>query len=200
MTWMLTRHGNVVDLDLVDPESISILDIAHSLSIINRFAGHTSRPYSVAEHSLLVHDIIARDFELDPFARMAALLHDAHEAYTTDLIQPMKQILGNAWAHTEMRIQLSVLKRFGLITAYTMHRQAIKTADMTALATERRDLLPDHPGAWECLAGFDPHPMVSLGTHLPWEFYRERFLDVYGALEKEIADIRATRHQEEVRS
>lgn len=47
-----------------------------------------------------------------PSVLLGALMHDAHEAYTADLSSPMKQVLGDAWADTEHRIQHSVQRRF----------------------------------------------------------------------------------------
>ena len=136
---------------------------AHSLALTNRFNGHTERPYSVAEHSLLVCQAMGTEFAItDPWTLLAALMHDAHEAYTGDLSAPMKQLIGPAWAVEETRIQRSVLKRFNLTTAYAATRQVIHVADMIALATERRDLMPPLGPDWPCLSGVSPLPYVHL--------------------------------------
>jgi 5'-deoxynucleotidase YfbR-like HD superfamily hydrolase len=60
-------------------------DIAHALSNICRYAGHTKRFYSVAEHCVVMA-------ELFPDEAKAALLHDAAEAYFGDLPRPIKQM------------------------------------------------------------------------------------------------------------
>ena len=86
-----------MSLQKPQPETFDIGHIAHSLAQINRFTGHASRPYSVAEHSLLVCDIAERYFGLDVHGQLAALLHDAHEAYTTDLSTPAKAEVGGGW-------------------------------------------------------------------------------------------------------
>ena len=143
MTWMITATGATVDLRFVAHDTISLLDIAHHLAQINRFTGACIRPYSVAEHSLLVCDILEREgCVTDPSILQAALMHDAHEAYVSDLSSPLKQLLGEAWAIEELRVQSAVLRRFGLITSYSAARDAITWADLTALVTEKRDLLP----------------------------------------------------------
>ena len=74
MTWMLTSQGQVVHLDnpLHNPGALSIRAIAHSLACINRFTGHALRPYSVAEHSLLVCDIVDQQMHLGVHAQLAA--------------------------------------------------------------------------------------------------------------------------------
>lgn len=119
--------------------------IAKALSCINRFCGHTSRPYSVAEHSLLVCDIL-RDQGYSCLVQMAGLLHDAHEAYIGDVSSPVKWELGIAWDSFEHRHMMALRKHFALITTYAAYRREIKQADLVALATERRDLLDYTPG------------------------------------------------------
>ncbi len=69
------------------PESICLPDIAHALSNICRFAGHSKRYYSVAEHCVLVSYHV-------PLHRAAeGLLHDAAEAYYGDVVAPFKPCL-----------------------------------------------------------------------------------------------------------
>ena len=58
MTWIVMAGGE--DVPILHPQNtITLGGIAHGLAQINRFAGATVRPYSVAEHSLLCADIAA---------------------------------------------------------------------------------------------------------------------------------------------
>lgn len=141
--WILTAAG--VDqpisgpgLLLADVPPIDV--IAHSLAHINRFTGHTTRPYSVAEHSELVSDAIAA-MGLGPHAQLAALMHDAHECLVGDIASPVKWALGKAWLELENTIALLFRKRYRLLSAHAAHHRQIKQADLIALATERRDLM-----------------------------------------------------------
>ena len=69
------------------PDEIDIEDIAHGLSHVCRFAGHVPLYYSVAQHSLLVSEL------LDERTAMWGLLHDASEAYLHDLTRPLKRVM-----------------------------------------------------------------------------------------------------------
>lgn len=93
----------------LDPRAseVSIKDIAHSLAMQCRYAGHGNRFYSVAEHS--VH--IARN--VPPRDRLAGLLHDAPEAYLVDVPRPVKRELAGYKA-AEERVWLAVSAAFGL--------------------------------------------------------------------------------------
>ena len=185
MTWMLTASGKVVDLLRPQGAVFSIADIAHHLSQINRYTGAARRPYSVAEHSLLVSDILERECgERDPCVLLAALMHDAHEAYTQDLSTPAKQAVGAAWGEFENRVQFSVLKHHRLITAYTAARERIRWADMAALATERAALLPDTGPEWAVMRSHRPIAWVRLdeGTAFGWEHWRDLFALRYEGL------------------
>jgi hypothetical protein len=67
------------------PEDIDILDIAHSLSLQCRYNGACKFFYSVAQHS----EFVSR--HVPPEDALAALLHDAEEAYTSDMTTPLKK-------------------------------------------------------------------------------------------------------------
>lgn len=85
----------------LEPEVVSIHDIAHALSMICRYGGHSPVHYSVAQHSLIVMHRAMRVAALRaPNATaeflayewlLPALLHDAHEAYIGDIVTPAKQ-------------------------------------------------------------------------------------------------------------
>lgn len=145
--FMLTASGR--EYQLAGPCAIlnnppNLQDIAHHLSQINRYTGACFRPYSVAEHSLLVERIgVARG--ASPGLRMALLMHDAHEAYTTDMSSPAKEAIGIAWRSFESVHATNVRHYFGLRTAFAAWSKEITRCDQIALATERRDLMPYDP-------------------------------------------------------
>jgi len=186
---MVTAGGNEVDLRYPQTNNITLGDISHHLAQINRFTGACRRPYSVAEHSLLVLEIIERMLPLDVHGRLAALMHDAHEAYTTDLSTPAKGQVGEGWQHFEGRLQRAVLSAFGLHSASHKHAVSIKQADLIALATERAQLLPSGPGIslWPCLVHVQPVSWVNLMSPercaMTWADWRDRFKDAVDSLD-----------------
>ncbi len=187
MSWILTSQAIAFDVSVPRIADVSAMDIAWSLSQTNRFAGHALRPYSVAEHSLLVCEIAEREHGLDVHGLLAALMHDAHEAYTGDLHSPGKQVVGERWHAWESLMQATVLRAFALSPPYHHWAPLIRTADLQALATERRDLLPDHPAPWPILQGIEPIGWVRLYTPerraMDWEDWRDRWLDRYHELD-----------------
>src|SRR3954471_8611075 len=72
-----------------DPEQLDAGDIAQALSNQCRFGGHSRVFYSVAQHSAIVSDLV-RDRGGSTTDVLAALLHDAGEAYLVDLPHPLK--------------------------------------------------------------------------------------------------------------
>ena len=87
--WIQTHLG--IQFIVLEPrfENIHIGDIAHALSMNCRFNGHCKDFYSVAEHS--VH--VSRILDDDPNLALWGLLHDASEAYITDLPRPVKNAM-----------------------------------------------------------------------------------------------------------
>ena len=185
MTWLLTATGETVDLAWLDAETINLDAIAHHLAQLNRYTGACSRPYSVAEHSLLVCEILERERAIhSPSVLMAALLHDAHEAYCADLSSPMKQVLGDGWRNVEHRIAHSVRARFGVLSASASARQDIEWADLTALATERAQLLPPCGPEWPVSRSHPPIGWVRLADRagMAWTDWQQAFLDRFAEL------------------
>jgi hypothetical protein len=195
MTFIVTIEGNELDLVAPDRGHITIFDIAWTLSQENRF-GRCIRPYCVAEHSLLVCEIAERELGLDVHGLLASLLHDGHETYSKDMYGPAKAVIdagdvggipARAWSRWEKRWERMVQQCFGIVTASHVNARAIHQADMTALATERRDLMPRSPTPWASLAGIEPVPWVDLASRerrgMTWEDWRDRFLDRYHELD-----------------
>ncbi|GHV46001.1 hypothetical protein FACS189499_00160 [Clostridia bacterium] len=94
------------------PENIDIEDIAHSLSRICRANGHLPIFFSVALHSLnCEREAAAR--RLDTETRLILLLHDASEAYLSDIVRPVKIALPD-YHIAEKVLQDTILTSFGI--------------------------------------------------------------------------------------
>ena len=116
--------------DLAEPEACAfqVSDIAHALGNICRFTGHTQRFYSVAEHSVICSHMVP------PEDAMAALMHDAAEAFIGDVSSPLKSLLPDYKA-VERRVEQAVWSRLGLPPTLP---PSVKIADRRALAVEQR--------------------------------------------------------------
>ncbi len=87
---MRTFSGKLIDPFAMTAKDVDLLDIAHSLSRQCRFNGHTQGHLSVARHSINVADWVERNGGTTDEI-IAAILHDAAEAYIGDLIRPLKK-------------------------------------------------------------------------------------------------------------
>lgn len=138
MTFLITRTGIKFDLTKPTPEMVDPYDIAHSLSRIARFNGHTITDgiYTVAQHSCVCMWNCA-DRALWPYM----LMHDAHEAYVGDISRGVGMLLGGVISLKD-KIQRVIHERFGLMWRLTDEiAAAVKKMDDAALATELRDLM-----------------------------------------------------------
>lgn len=184
MTWMLTASGARVELRCIALDTICIEDVAHHLSLINRWHGATCRPYSVAEHSLFVAEILEREHGVtSPHTLLAGLLHDAHEAYIGDLSTPMKRLLGSPWDDEERRIEHAVRSAFAVRVPSAAAAALIKRADLQALAAEWRDLIV-HPYDVPPAAP-QPPAWIDLRSRagMDWRDWRQAFLDRFAELD-----------------
>lgn len=81
-------------------------------------------------------------------------------------------LLLDTYHEIEQRIWLAIAERFHLAPELP---ECVKHADMIALATEKRDLLPEHPAAWECLEGYAP--LTERVVQLQPDIVRQQFHD-----------------------
>lgn len=80
-----TYTGKYIDPFDPDPRDICVEDIAHALAQMPRFGGHLPKPYSVAQHSIRVANL------LPAHLRLQGLFHDCFEAYGFgDIPSPIK--------------------------------------------------------------------------------------------------------------
>jgi len=127
-----TFSGLYFDYDDPKPEQVSIVDIAHALSNIPRFGGHVTRWYSVAEHALLVHDLLGNATQ---DLRLAGLHHDSHEAYLGDVPTPLKHHLPATYRMLTERADKAIAAKLNIPVERFMAPE-IKRADALALRIE----------------------------------------------------------------
>lgn len=150
MSWMQTASGGKFYFDNPQLDSVKVEDIAHALANICRFGGHCRHHYSVAQHSVLVSMLVPREQAL------AALFHDASEAYLGDVVHPLKCDWTMAdYRALERRVQSTIEAKLNLPLGST-HTAEIKAADLAMLAREREALLPDQETPWDVLEGVEP--------------------------------------------
>jgi hypothetical protein len=160
-----------------DPEQLDAGDIARALANQCRFGGHSRVFYSVAQHSVIVADVVAErggDVE-DVFA---ALMHDATEAYLGDMPHPLKHRspLGAAFKEAEQHLEAALAARFRIKADVP----EIKRVDRSLLASERR-AFSDERWHWPELEGVEPLD-IELEAWPPDEAARV-FAERYAALE-----------------
>jgi hypothetical protein len=137
-----TYSGHLVDPFNLQPDDVSIVDIAHALSQLCRFTGHTRRFYSVADHCLLVASLLPT-----PVLRLAGLVHDASEAYFGDMAGPLKRRPDmRSYSDAEHVASAMITWKFcGRLT--DIERKQVKSADAAAYHIERPVLM--RPGPYE---------------------------------------------------
>lgn len=161
----------------IDPNEIDIQDIAHSLSMQCRYTGHSKVFYSVAEHSVAVADLLLKEYRDEDLA-LAGLLHDAVEAYISDLASPLKQLLPEYKA-IEDALQEAIEHRFKV----TMTDPRIKMADIQMLSQEASQLLPSKGETWDWQYWGGRPKLVEPVVGLPPVLAKELFLKYYNKLE-----------------
>lgn len=183
----LLADGTEQPLRPAAPVRYSVGAIAHHLAQINRFTGACERPYSVAEHSLLCADI-AEDAGATPELQLCCLLHDAHEALLGDVSSPVKAMLGSTWAQLEYTHANALREHLGMQEWFRCWADEVLDADLIAMATERRDLLPYDDAVhrpWPVLHDVTPAQIDLTGAwrqHRHWSEWREDFLRRYQQL------------------
>jgi len=145
-------------------EMICIEDIAHALSNQCRFGGHLPKFYSVAQHSIVMSDKMHQSHKL------AALLHDASEAYLLDIPRPIKQGLSN-YKQIEDKLMNLIAEKFSF--KYPLHEK-VKEVDEYMLQWEWSSLM----------LGKQIFPKIEC-----WSFddCKLKFLETYNELSRVVA-------------
>lgn len=152
-----TFTGKYVDVFSPTAEMIDIEDIAHALSHVCRWGGHTPVFYSVAEHSIAC----AKRGQTREQIK-ALLLHDATEAYLMDMPRPIKYHLPD-YQKAEDVLMRVIADKFKITYPFESY---VKTIDREMLILEWDELIlgSNRKGAFECFS-----PMAA----------KQEFLDLF---------------------
>jgi 5'-nucleotidase len=117
------------------PGTITLQCVAHALSQLCRFTGHTRKPYFVGQHSVYASWICP------PEHALWALGHDCEEATTNDCNTVLKNAPGmegfRKYGNDARTVILADI--FGITSPEPWE---VKEADKRLLVTEQRDLMP----------------------------------------------------------
>lgn len=144
MSAVHTYSGLLFNLENPSTMQVSVFDIARSLARIPRWNGNTTRPWSVADHSVWVAQHL-RETGASMEVQLAGLLHDAHEAYVGNIPSPViRAYLAESLLPVTARIDRAIEAAFHLPMDATC-RPEVVAADALAAQVERRDLLHLNP-------------------------------------------------------
>jgi uncharacterized protein len=133
---ILVRGGRLLRPFEMTASDIDLEDIAYGLAHTFRWASRSD--WTVAEHCLMVARHVPAEH------RLAALLHDAEEAFPPGDVASPTKVLPECEALRARGCQIRhlILRKYGLPPELP---EAVRVADLRALATERRDLMPMRP-------------------------------------------------------
>lgn len=172
--WTQSASGAVFRLGDLENNVYLIEDIATSLAKQCRYNGNCRYFYSVAQHCVLASRVA------EPKHKLAALLHDASEAYIGDIVRPIKKSLAGLEAAEDL-LHASIFKHFGL--SFPMDPE-IDVIDRRMLRTEMALLMPQgDPVAWG-YADVEPYEgiLTSPSSVWTWEQAEYQFINAFEKL------------------
>ena len=144
MSYITTVTGKHFDPVAPDGSLIDIVDIAHALSLLCRANGHVRHFYSVAQHSVAcAEEALARGCSRS--TALLCLLHDASEAYISDVTRPVKKDLSRYLA-VEERLQNAIYLKFAGRLPSEEEKSTVAAIDDAMLSMEFHLLMPEELG------------------------------------------------------
>ncbi len=141
MSFIVTVTGKHFDPTEPKDGLIDVFDIAHALSLICRANGHFSSFYSVAQHCIAcAREAEAREYFDDIV--LGCLLHDASEAYLSDVTRPIKALLPR-YLEAEERLQNMIWEHFIWRPLTQAEKEKIFEIDDLMLSMEFHQLMPE---------------------------------------------------------
>ncbi|MDY5577998.1 MAG: hypothetical protein SPF70_11130 [Lachnospiraceae bacterium] len=155
-----------------DINAINITDIAHALSLICRGNGHVKTFFSVGQHC--IHCALeAEAREYSSRVVLACLLHDASEAYLSDVPRPFKQYLDQYHVFEEKILDVIYEKYLGS-TLTSEEQQLVRQIDNDMLYYDLSVLLSETSDG--------PEPVMKTKFSyavLPFEIVEQRYLSLF---------------------
>lgn len=163
-----------------DPQGILIEDIAHALSLLCRGNGHVKVFFSVGQHC--IH--CAKEAEQRGYSTrliLACLLHDASEAYLSDITRPVKQHLQD-YCRYEKHLLEVIYKKFLGSPLSQEEQKLVKIIDDDMLYYDLRDLLNESVG--ELVNGQEPRSAPVMYSSFsykerPFKEVEEEYLSLF---------------------
>lgn len=171
--WIATATGGRVWFDPIDVSEVKIRDIALGAARETRFNGQYRQTidfYSVAEHCVHASYIAPLGY------RMAALVHDAAEAFLKDITKPLKVLLPD-YGDIERRFEDALRVKFGWPDWRT---HAVKQVDMQMLVAERLAMINHRDRRWSQCGDVAP-ANVQFQYWLPsmaWVVWEDRYKEL----------------------
>lgn len=161
---MNTISGILLDPANVRPEDIRLYDIAHPLSLLCRGVGQVKHFLSIGQHCVnCAKEAKARGHS--ERVVLACLLHDGAEAYTSDVIRPVKVLLSD-FDVVEDRFQEAIYEHFGLGDLTEEELAQVKAIDDDMLWNEAKHLFSHtedlEPPALQTVPNWDVRPFQDV--------------------------------------
>lgn len=135
---LVTYTGKQVDYNNITKEMIDIRDIIHTLPRLNRFVGHSSRAYSVGEHTYYCL-MMAKKLGYSKREQFLTFIHDFTETYVGDCPSPLKRLLPK-FEEIEANVENAICAYLEIEPPTEEEYKKVKRIDMTMLVIEMRDL------------------------------------------------------------
>ena len=172
MSYITTYTGKHFDPTAPDMTLIDVRDIAHALSLTCRGNGHVKTFFSVGQHCINC----AREAELRGYSKrviLACLLHDASEAYMSDVPRPFKAALPE-YVQAEEQLLEKIYEHFLGSELTEEEQRLVKVIDDDMLYYDLKVLL-NEPS--EKVA---PQLKIELDyTVVPFEEVEKKYLELY---------------------
>ena len=178
MSEIMTQSHKMFDPVNPNAELIDIADIAHALSMLCRANGHFRQFHSVGQHCInCAREAQTRGYS--PLVQLACLLHDASEAYLSDVTRPVKAELPK-YLEIEKPLQDCIWNKYLPRALSPVEYDQVFAIDDAILAHEFINLMG--------VAIFDPTPEIISTPQFDFTGFsqcEQEFLDLFQKLSKE---------------